>query len=106
MPSTNNASRDAPTFACMEPLILVGVWLTVEEALVYAGINRNAFYKALHKLDARKLGKRTMVRRASLDKFMAALPKVGPRGQRPIHGIHGQALPPATVQARRRAAAR
>lgn len=81
--SSHNGQR-AP-IARVEPMT-VGVWLSIEESLRYSSLNRAALYKILDQLDARKFGKRTLVRRASLDRFLTRLPKIGPRGQRPLRG--------------------
>ena len=52
--------------------------LRVAEALQYAGLGRTALYRAVSagKIETTKIGKRRLVFRESLDRFLAPKPKV------------------------------
>lgn len=61
------------------PLLLPGhhkIGLTIAEATVEAGVGRDLIYKAIRSGDlvAKKFGRRTIIRRADLDAFLASLP--------------------------------
>ena len=51
-------------------------FLSVADAARYCGITRSRLYVwlATGRIDMRRAGRRTIIKRASLDKFLAALP--------------------------------
>lgn len=56
----------------------MGQWpmlLTLPDAATYIGFSRTRLYSVLHLLDVRKAGRRTLITRSSLDRFIESLPK-------------------------------
>ena len=71
---------------------LAPAWLSVDESCRYLSVSPAWFYRdIMPKLDVRKLGKRTMVRRLSIDRFMDSLPAQPAKGLRRRDGLklHG-----------------
>lgn len=51
-------------------------WMNPKDAAAYLGVSVSSFYRGvMDNVDARRLGGRTVVSRASLDSYMSKLPK-------------------------------
>lgn len=53
----------------------VPVLFSLVDAAAYIGFSRTRLYSELDRLDVRKVGRRTMITRASLDALVQSLPK-------------------------------
>ena len=49
-------------------------YFTISDARAYSGLSRTRLYENLHLLEVRKVGKRTLISRASLDEYLNSLP--------------------------------
>lgn len=63
MHRTMDASRNHPAAS--------PIWLTVEQAIGYSGIKRNALYRLIHegRIRSTKVGERRLIYRESLEKL-------------------------------------
>jgi excisionase family DNA binding protein len=49
--------------------------LTIKQTAAYTGISRTRIYEVIDRLDARKFGRRTLITKDSVDRFIADLPR-------------------------------
>ncbi len=54
---------------------LVPALLTIKQLTAYTGFSRTRVYEVIDELDARKVGRRTLITRVSVDRFIAGLPR-------------------------------
>ena len=59
-----------------------GLCLSVQEAADEIGCSRSWLYSRVDQLNAKKMGKKTLVLRSELEKFITNLPTIAPAGKR------------------------
>ncbi len=83
MPTRNRHERR--TARRVERLdLVVGAWNDIPTTCAYAGLNRSGLYRIMDQLDVRKFGRRTLISRESVERYMNSLPRIGARGHRPM----------------------
>src|SRR5262245_50331821 len=84
-------------------------YFTIADAAGYLSVSRSRIYQQMPSLDARRVGKRVLISRASLDRLFQSLSPVEPVGQRPLafapeHQHRGRAPRGRAIKVERRSA--
>lgn len=91
------SSRDRPEVG--KPLPVEAAWLSVAEACLYLGVSQATLYdKVMGAVTVKRLGKKVLLKRSTLDEYMEALPEMPRRGLRSRHKLATPATPIAERQ--------
>lgn len=78
-------------------------WLSPADAATYLGITTPTLYeRVMDKVEVRKMGRKTLIKRADLDRYMETLPAMPARGLRLTRHPQYKAPAPMADASRRR----